>query len=79
MSEPVHASKLLEAHEYLFISEVCQVTRKSRGGVYEDFKAGRLTPLKIGGKTVVRSIEIRRYLDNLPIADFAKGHADVAA
>jgi len=78
MSEPVNASELLEAHEYLFIPEICRITRGSRGWLYGEFKAGRLTPLKIGGKTVVRSAEVRRYLDNLPVADFAKGHADVA-
>lgn len=66
---------LLGEHEFLFLNEVGRVLRKSPQNLYPIFKSGALTPLKLGGRTVVRASDLRRYLDSLPVASFGGGHA----
>lgn len=70
-SDGLSANEMLERFEYLAIDETCEVMRVGRTTLHRLFKAKSLTPLKLGGRTVVRSQEIRSFLDNLPVAAHA--------
>jgi excisionase family DNA binding protein len=61
-------TEMLTRFEFLTIDETCATMRVGRSTIHRMFARKELTPLKIGGRTVVRSSEIRAYLDALPVA-----------
>jgi hypothetical protein len=48
------------------ISEVAQAIGASRGTIYAELRAGRLTGRKLRARTVVTDDDLRAYLDSLP-------------
>ena len=52
-----HSTKLAYS-----ISELTQVVPVCRTGIYEEIKAGRLHPTKIGRRTMILAAEVDRWL-----------------
>jgi excisionase family DNA binding protein len=48
------------------IAEACKLTSLSRSRLYGEIRDGRLTPRKIGRRTVIAMTELRRWLSALP-------------
>jgi excisionase family DNA binding protein len=48
------------------ISEACQVARTGRTAVYEAIRTGQLRAVKRGRRTLILSIDLRRWLEDLP-------------
>jgi excisionase family DNA binding protein len=48
------------------IAEACNLTSLSRSRLYGEIRDGRLTPRKIGRRTVIAMTELRRWLSALP-------------
>ena len=67
-SADLTGSEMLARFEFLTIDETCAAMRIGRSTIHRMFARKELTPLKIGGRTVVRSAEIRAFLDALPVA-----------
>ena len=42
------------------ISAACIITHRSRASIYRHFKAGELTPVKVGNSTRIKVGELRR-------------------
>lgn len=47
------------------IKEFCEATSLGRTTVYELIAAGRLSPVKVGAKTLITAEEARRFLSGL--------------
>jgi excisionase family DNA binding protein len=74
-SADLTGTEMLARFEFLTIEESCAAMRIGRSTIHRMFARNELTPFKIGGRTVVRSAEIRTYLDNLqPSAAAGGGH-----
>jgi len=46
----------------LDISAACIISGRSRASIYRHFKAGELTPVKVGNSTRIRVGELRRLI-----------------
>lgn len=55
----------------LSILQVASALNISRTAVYEILARGEMTPVKLNGKTLIRSTEVERYFASLPKARFA--------
>lgn len=50
------------------IPEAVEMSGLSRSGLYNLFKAGAIKPKKAGKRTLIMVDDLRRYLENLPVA-----------
>lgn len=48
------------------VNEVLNEIGIGRSKLYDEIKKGRITPRKIGKKTIFLATEIERYLESLP-------------
>lgn len=53
----------------LLVDEVLAILPIDKSTLYRLFKAGKMTPLKLGGRTVVRRADLDAFLAHLPVAD----------
>lgn len=53
----------------LLVDEVLAILPIDKSTLYRLFKAGKMTPLKLGGRTVVRRADLDAFLASLPVAD----------
>ena len=63
----------------LTISETAQRLRRSPRGVYDLLFAGSLQAVKVGGRTFITDIELDRFEQSLPVAEFKSKTAKAAA
>lgn len=54
--------ELLDKEEVLTVEEACRISRLSRATVYRHLAAGTLTAFKLGGRTVFRTEDLRRFM-----------------
>ena len=50
----------------LSIAEVCRITGIGRTSIYAAINAGRLRALKFSGRTLIRTEDLKAFLDSLP-------------
>ena len=53
----------------LDISTAGTIACRARASIYRDFKAGRLTPVKVGNSTRIKVGELRRLIGAPSVAD----------
>jgi excisionase family DNA binding protein len=53
---------LLDTEEVLIVPETCRVLRISRPTLYRHLSAGLLKAYKLGGRTVFRAEDVRRFM-----------------
>jgi len=51
------------------IAEVCEVSRIGRTSIYEAISSRELIARKHGRRTVILADDLRRWLENLPLAE----------
>lgn len=50
------------------VAEAAEISGISRSGLYNLFKAGEIKPKKAGKRTLIMVDDLKRYLENLPVA-----------
>ena len=63
-------AELLSEKEGFTIRESCHIIGAGRSSVYEALKAGELTAVKLGRRTIILKRELLRFLSELPAANF---------
>ena len=63
---PANDGEVIMEQLALTISEACAAARIGRTSLYEAIKRGELVAAKYGRKTLVRTADLRAWLDSLP-------------
>ncbi len=61
-ADPAAPKTLLDTEEVLIVPETCRVLRISRPTLYRHLSAGLLKAYKLGGRTVFRAEDVRRFM-----------------
>ncbi|ACB28435.1 helix-turn-helix transcriptional regulator [Methylobacterium radiotolerans] len=64
-----------EPRPVLLVAEVLEILPIERSALYRLFRSGKLPCRKLGGRTVVRRVDLEAFLAELPAADFTKSEA----
>ncbi|MEM9470004.1 MAG: helix-turn-helix domain-containing protein [Pseudomonadota bacterium] len=65
-SDKAPVQNIRKAKLYLRVKEAAEAMGVSKGKLYEEIKAGNIKAKKSGGTTLISTLEIERWFDELP-------------